>query len=116
MPKRARQAHIPKQVTRKRKTARRDGGVTTGADPYLDISRPIQVADGISRDPAGPIPMPARPAQSRPAAAPVRPGTLRAAGQLPTFERAYLVDELRRIALTAGSLLALIIVLALTLR
>ena len=119
MPKRARQAHIPKQVTRKRKTVRRDGGVTTGADAYLDVSGPIQVATGMSRDPVGPIPMPARPAPSRPqphVAAPVRPGTLRAAGQLPTFERGYLVDELRRIAITAGGLLALIIVLAVVLR
>jgi hypothetical protein len=48
--------------------------------------------------------------------APVRPGTLRAAGQLPTFERGYLVEELRRIAMTAGSLLALIVVLAVVLR
>jgi hypothetical protein len=37
-------------------------------------------------------------------------------GQLPTFERAYLVGELRRIALTAGALLAVIIVLAFVLR
>jgi hypothetical protein len=37
-------------------------------------------------------------------------------GQLPVFERAYLVGELRRIALTAGSLLAIIIVLAIVLR
>jgi hypothetical protein len=119
MPKRARQAHVPKQVTRKRKAVRRDGGVTTGADPYLDVSGPIQVASGMARDPVGPIPMPARPAPARPQApvtAPVRPGTLRAAGQLPTFERGYLVEELRRIAMTAGSLLALIVVLAVVLR
>ena len=118
MPKRARQAHIPKQVTRKRKPVRRDGGVTTGADAYLDVSGPIQVATGMSRDPVGPIPMPARPAPSRPQApaTPARPGTLRAAGQLPTFERGYLLEELRRIAMTAGGLLALIIVLAVVLR
>jgi hypothetical protein len=119
MPKRARQAHIPKQVTRKRKTARRNGGVVTGADAYLDVSGPIQVASGMSRDPVGPIPMPSTPPASRPAprmAAPPRPGTLRAAGQLPTFERSYLVDEMKRIAITAGGLLALIIVLTFVLR
>jgi hypothetical protein len=37
-------------------------------------------------------------------------------GQLPTFERAYLVKELRQILLTAGSLLAVIIALSFVLR
>ena len=37
-------------------------------------------------------------------------------GQLPTFERAFLVSELRRIVVTAGALLALIVVLAIVLR
>ena len=38
------------------------------------------------------------------------------AGQLPTFERAYIVDELRRIAIISGVLFALVIVLALVMR
>jgi hypothetical protein len=37
-------------------------------------------------------------------------------GQLPTFERSYLVSELRRIAIISTSLLALIIVLTFVLR
>ncbi len=37
-------------------------------------------------------------------------------GQLPTFERSYLVRELRQITLTAGVLLAVIIALSLVLR
>src|SRR5262249_14198642 len=37
-------------------------------------------------------------------------------GQLPTFERSYLIREMRQIFLTAGSLLALIIVLTFILR
>jgi hypothetical protein len=37
-------------------------------------------------------------------------------GQLPIIEHAYLITELRRIAMTAGSLLAIIIVLAILLR
>jgi hypothetical protein len=37
-------------------------------------------------------------------------------GALPVLGRAYLAEELRRIALTSGSLLALIIVLWLVLR
>ncbi len=38
------------------------------------------------------------------------------AGQLPTFERAYIVDELRRIAIISTSLFALIVVLAIVMR
>ena len=38
------------------------------------------------------------------------------AGQLPTFERSYIVDELRRIAIISGSLFAFVIVLAIVLR
>jgi hypothetical protein len=38
------------------------------------------------------------------------------AGQLPTFEHSYIVDELRRIAIISGSLFALIIVLAIVMR
>jgi len=114
VPKRPRQAHIPRQATRKRKSARRDG-VTVPADAYIDVSGPVQVP-GYGRDPVGPIPIPGGGARTpRPTSAP-RAGTIRAAGQLPTFERAYLVEELRRIAMTAGGLLALIIVLTILLR
>jgi hypothetical protein len=38
------------------------------------------------------------------------------AGQLPTFERAYIHEELRRIAIISGVLFTLVIVLALVLR
>jgi len=38
------------------------------------------------------------------------------AGQLPTFEHAYIVDELRRIAIISGSLFVLIVVLAFVMR
>jgi hypothetical protein len=38
------------------------------------------------------------------------------ASQLPTFERSYIVDELRRIAIISGALFALVIVLALVMR
>ena len=37
-------------------------------------------------------------------------------GQLPTYERAFLTDELRRIAITAGGLLIFIIALYIILR
>jgi hypothetical protein len=38
------------------------------------------------------------------------------AGQLPTFERSYITDELRRIGIISGSLFALIVILAIVLR
>jgi hypothetical protein len=38
------------------------------------------------------------------------------AGQLPTFEHSYIVDELRRIAIIAGSLFAVVIILAIVMR
>jgi hypothetical protein len=37
-------------------------------------------------------------------------------GQLPTFERTYLIAELRQIAITSGLLLAIIVGLAIALR
>lgn len=118
MPKRPRQAHVPKQSTRKRRQ-RRDS-VTVPADAYLDVSGPVSIP-GYGRDPVGPIVMPGAsrgprtPRAPRPLEAP-RPSAQRVAGQLPTFERAYLMEELRRITMTAGSLLILIVVLALVLR
>jgi hypothetical protein len=39
-----------------------------------------------------------------------------APGQLPTYERGYLMEELRRISLISGGLLALVLVLTLLLR
>jgi hypothetical protein len=39
-----------------------------------------------------------------------------AGGQLPTFERAFIVDELRRIAIISGALFALIVILAIVMR
>jgi hypothetical protein len=115
VPKKPRQAHIPRKVARKRKAPRRDA-VTVPADAYIDVSGPVHVPDGMSRDPVGPIPMPAgRSRPAYPAVAP-RPGSTRAAGQLPTFERAYLLEELRRIGITSVSLLGLIVVLTIVLR
>jgi hypothetical protein len=38
------------------------------------------------------------------------------AGQLPTFERSFIVDELRRIAIISGALFTLIVVLAIVMR
>jgi hypothetical protein len=120
VPKKSRQAHVPSQI-RKRK-ARRAGQVPAYPDSLDEVepvfADPPNFMNGVAGmgDASGPV-------ETRPAR---RLELLRSSreqasvrvvpGQLPTFERAYLVGELRRIALTAGSLLAVIIVLALVLR
>jgi hypothetical protein len=43
-------------------------------------------------------------------------GTRVAPGQLPTYERGYLMEELRRISLISGGLLAVVLVLTVLLR
>ena len=101
MPKRSRQAHVPQQ-SRKRKQRR--GQTFTPEDVYL--APPPGVAPGFDSPP--------RLGTSVGRAA--RPGPPRLAGQLPTFERAYLIDELRRIAMTSAALMTLIIVLTVLLR
>jgi hypothetical protein len=116
MPKRARQAHIPKKAPSRRRKARRPA-VVTGSDAYLDVSGPISAAP-FGSEPVAPIPLPTRdgPRPRTQQAQALRSSAARASGQLPVFERSYLVEELRRIATTAGSLLALIVILALVLR
>jgi len=107
MPKRPRQAHIPQQ-TKKRKLRRTP--LTTAADSYL-----APEDNGATFvQPPPPAHGPAEPALSRRAEA--RTTVLRSAGQLPTFERSYLVNELRQIGLTAAGLLAFIVVLTVILR
>ena len=136
MPKKRRQAHIPQQVNRKRRVVRRPGfadapepeervdldGNPIFADdvvsptPGYDATGPVETraawigstAQGQQRQPGR------RVAQLRRGA--MEPGTRIAAGQLPTFTAGYLSEELRRIAITAGSLFAVIIVLAIIMR
>lgn len=118
MPKKARRAHVPQQVVRKRKTARRP-------EPPSPI-----VDDAPEPEPALADPPAAVTPAARSGRVETRPrrrlelltrardqATVRVVpGQLPTFERAYLVNELRRITITAGSLLAIIVLLAILLR
>jgi len=131
MPKKSRQAHIPSQV-RKRKA--RKPAPLRAVEPAVDpISGEPLFADSVPSldlnlralgDASGPVET--RPhrrlalLQSRQAEAAPQQGqaqtTLRSVPGLPSFDRSYLTSELRQIALTAGSLLALIIVLAVVLR
>lgn len=135
MPKKRRQAHIPQQV-RKRKPARRlaasaapeqraglDGSPTFANDvrapavsAHASIDGPVEErGDWPGQAIATETPRRRRleELRQRQQSAPARAA---ATGQLPTFERAYLMSELRRISITAGTLLALIVVLAIVLR
>ncbi|HXH23338.1 MAG TPA: hypothetical protein VNN10_15060 [Dehalococcoidia bacterium] len=115
MPKKPRQAHIPRaKVARKRKANRRDA-VSVAADAFIDVSGPVQVP-AYGREPVGPIPLAASGARAGHPPATARMSPARAAGQLPTFERAYLVEELRRIGVISASLLGVIVLLAIFLR
>jgi hypothetical protein len=132
MPKKRRQAHIPSQTTRKRRTAKRPE-FSAAPEERTDLAGNPIFADDVAvpvaaYDAAGPVET--RPqwiggsvAQRRPGRRQAQlrrtglePGVRVAAGQLPTFERGYLVDELRRIVITAGSLFAVVIVLAIIMR
>lgn len=136
MPKKPRQAHIPR--TRKRK-ARRPGqptgiaasGAVAGDEAYEDdedaptfANEPASISGLAGVDASGPVET--RPWRARRTS---RLETLRRGrepsttagvrtvpGQLPVFERAYLIRELRQITITAGGLLAIIVVLTLLLR
>ncbi len=111
MPKRPRQSHIPSQIRRRK--PRREGTVQNLPEPVF-ADEPAVAMPGVGG--SGPVDTrPRRRLQSLAQAS--EGGTLfRAAGQLPTFERSYLVRELRQIGITSFSLLGLIIVLALIIR
>ena len=109
MPKRPRQAHIPQQA-KKRKVRR----TPVSEEIY---PAPIPNVAGLgAQAPAGPISMPPASGSAGHRRFEARTVAVRSAGQLPTFERSYLVNELRQIGLTAAGLLAFIIVLTVLLR
>jgi hypothetical protein len=139
MTKKRRQAHIPQQTTRRRRVARRpdfttapepeervdlDGNpifaedVSPDAIAYTGISGPVETRPhwiGNTAQPQAQSRQPGRRvAQLRGGASDRAPRIT--AGQLPTFEAGYLHEELRRIAITSGTLFLAIIVLALIMR
>jgi hypothetical protein len=117
VPKRPRQAHVQRQITRKRKSGRRDGNTATAPESSLDLSTPVTIPGVAFDGPVAPLPMPSSARRARPQASAANPRPAQSrAGQLPTFERAYLVEEMRRIGITSGVLLAFIIVLTILLR
>jgi hypothetical protein len=127
VPKKPRQAHIPQQAKRRR--ARRiaatsalpASSVAAPAGEALPESEPIFADPPALSEPAflgtGPVATPRARRRIDQVRAPQEAVFARnVPGQLPTFERAYIVRELRQIAFTSGSLLALIVALTLILR
>ena len=137
MPKKRRSAHIPQTITRRRRT-NREPHAFPESQPKTDLDgQPIFADDVVAPDAtaawggSGPVetrphwingerssseqarrPTGRRLEQLRRSSSGEHAATGRIiAGQLPTFERSYLVSELRRIFVTSGVLLALIIIL-----
>ena len=138
MPKKRRQAHIPQQQsTRKRRVVRRPGfAPEPETEERVDLDGNPIFADPVAAPDATAQWGSAGPVETRPqwigsSGRQRQPGRRMAelrsgasgqgaarivAGQLPTFERGYLREELRRIAITAGSLFAVILVLGILMR
>jgi len=138
MPKKRRQAHIPQQQTRKRRVARRPEFAPVPApEERVDLDGNPIFADPVAAPDATAQWGSAGPVETRPqwigsaGRQQRQPGRRMAelrggasgqgaarivAGQLPTFERGYLREELRRIAITAGSLFGIIILLTIVMR
>jgi hypothetical protein len=131
MPKRPRQAHIPQQ-SKRRKVRRPTPGTSTTypsdetgrngtsvagdepafADEPVFAEAAVVGATTVATARTGRRLSSLRAPQERM----IAPGIRAVPGQLPTFERAYLMRELRQIAIVSSSLLALIIVLTIVLR
>ena len=118
MPKKARRAHVPQQVVRKRKPTRRSEPLTPGVDEEPESEPTFADPPAFVHPSAQSGPVDTRPHRRLELLTRAREQTVVRVipGQLPTFERAYLVNELRRITMTAGVLLAIIILLAIILR
>jgi hypothetical protein len=138
MPKKRRNAHIPQQTARRRRAAARRDFAPAPEPPRENEPRdldgnPIFASETADWSSATPGFSPTGPVETRPhwigSQTGRREGRRRAElrggaagqvrvtpGQLPTYERAYLVNELQRIGIISGSLLAVIIVLAIVLR
>jgi len=115
MPKKSRRAHVPNQAAKRK--GRRPGPAPAASAPLAEeptfAEPPVAEVPGYTANVVGTRPL-RRLEQLR--ASREQTAVRVVPGQLPTYERAYLVGELRRIALTAGSLFALLIVLTILLR
>lgn len=137
MPKKRRQAHIPQGAPRRRRPARRPEFEPAPEPKQDQDGQPIFADSPVYPDAFSPYgttgPIETRPHWIGSTDAQRTPGRRRleqlrrtggepaavgrvATGQLPTYDRSYLVGELRRIGLTSTVLFGVIIVLALVLR
>jgi hypothetical protein len=114
MPKRSRTSHIPSQVQRRKPRRTTDySGALPSANPVSDEAAPLAGSTGSTATAVAP-----RVGRRLEAATRSRDSYSGRVipGQLPTFERAYLIRELTQIAVISGSLLALLIVLWVVMR
>ena len=130
VPKRPRQAHIPAQQRSSRKPKRPFMTASQRAEAEEELFEPnfaddptfmsgttVAAASGAT----GPVDTRPQPRAGRRlemlrGSANRDLGVRTAPGQLPTYERSYLMEELRRISLISGGLLALVLVLTVLLR
>jgi hypothetical protein len=117
MPKKTRQAHVPKQQVAKRRQPRRTIAAQV-APPAAPAFAETPAEDDVTSVAARADPVATRPRRRLEVVQRTHePVSLRTLpGQLPTFERAYMVRELRTIGVISTSLLALIILLTFVLR
>lgn len=103
MPKRPRQSHIPSQIRRRKPRRSADFSSSLPNPDTADIAG--EVAAPAAASPSGGRRLAAVTRQREGAV-----GRTHLAGQLPTFERAYLVRELTQIGLVSGALLVFLLV------
>jgi len=120
MPKRPRQAHVPQQP-RKRKARRQPGTAapgTPGEDeaPVFAEAPPLSSVAGAYGDASGPVETRPHRRVDRLVQSRERVSVRAVPGQLPTYERSYIMAEMRSIGIISGGLLAVVLVLAVVLR
>ncbi len=119
MPKRPRQAHVPQQP-RKRKARRQPAAPPAAPSdaeaPVFAEAPPLVNVAGAFGDASGPVETRPHRRLDRLAESRERVTVRAVPGQLPTYERSYIMAELRLIGVTFGGLLALVLLLAVVLR
>ena len=116
MPKKVRQAHVPKQQVARRRPVRRPVNEAAVSPSPVVAEEPARV--DLPQAASAPSAVEARPRRRLELIQQTREApTLRTIpGQLPTYEHAYLMRELRTIGTISTALLGLIIVLTIVLR
>ena len=121
MPKRSRTSHIPSQIRRRKARRPNDFSSLVGSQGLQDIAEAEAAVVPPTPDAATAVAAPAagrRMGRRLEAATRAREGYAPRTntGQLPTFDRAYLVRELTQIGVISSALLLLLIVLFFVMR